>query len=204
MMKRDAMDKRVEKTDAAIDEAVLRLMEGHRIAQITVSAIAREANIDRNTFYARYASPEEAYAHIAKAVVEETAAGVEADMRDMSQASDYDLDADEEAELRLKLFFGRLGYRLSDDKMPHSKRNRWTSLDELYPYFVGHFTEKVRQGMLGAKLAQSKTCDLEAALVLIASLWAQRTWMFDEENTPLSHYTDTVCDILLHGLMGKA
>lgn len=195
------MDKRVAKTDETINKAVLRLMETHRLSQITVSAIAREANIDRNTFYSRYASPEEAYAHIIKAVVEEMAAGVEEDMRSISQASDYDLDTDEETELRLKLFFSRLGYRLSDGKAPHSNRNRYTSLDELYPYFVTHFTEKVRQGMLGAKLAQSQTCDLEAALVLIASLWAQRAWMFDEKDTALSHYTDTVCDILLHGLL---
>lgn len=195
------MDKRVAKTDEAINKAVLRLMENHRLSQITVSAIAREANIDRNTFYSRYASPEEAYAHIAEAVVEEMAAGVEEDMHSVSQASDYDLDTDEETELRLKLFFSRLGYRLSDGKAPHSNRNRYTSLDELYPFFVAHFTEKVRQGMLGAKLAQSQTCDLEAALILIASLWAQRAWMFDDKDTPLSHYTDTVCDILLHGLL---
>lgn len=49
-------DKRVVRTRAAISKAFSRLLDNMPYSKITVSAIAREANINRKTFYLHYSS----------------------------------------------------------------------------------------------------------------------------------------------------
>lgn len=48
------LDRTVLRTRALLQEAYLRLMEKYEEAEITVSMIAEEANINRATFYAHY------------------------------------------------------------------------------------------------------------------------------------------------------
>ena len=50
------MDRRVQKTRRAIQEAYFRLLSQKRNEKITVSEITREADIDRKTFYLHYDS----------------------------------------------------------------------------------------------------------------------------------------------------
>ncbi len=54
-------DKRVIRTRQSISRAVCNLMVEHDYNQITVSDIAREAGIDRKTFYLHYASKEQLF-----------------------------------------------------------------------------------------------------------------------------------------------
>ncbi len=55
-MEQPPTDKRVVRTRAAIDAAFRRLLDRIPYSKITVSAIAREANINRKTFYLHYNS----------------------------------------------------------------------------------------------------------------------------------------------------
>ena len=48
------MDKRVEKTHLAIQNALLELLKHHRFNDITFTQLCRTANINRNTFYVHY------------------------------------------------------------------------------------------------------------------------------------------------------
>ncbi len=58
--KGDYMDRRIEKTKAAIWDAYIQiLMEGKGNKKVTVTEIARKANIDRKTFYLHYDSVED-------------------------------------------------------------------------------------------------------------------------------------------------
>ena len=56
--KKAKLDKRVVKTRAAIHDAFRTLIRGGNPGRITVSALAREAKIDRKTFYLHYESVE--------------------------------------------------------------------------------------------------------------------------------------------------
>ncbi len=56
--KRTKLDKRVVKTRASIHDAFRTLIRGGNPGRITVSALAREAKIDRKTFYLHYESVE--------------------------------------------------------------------------------------------------------------------------------------------------
>lgn len=53
--------KYLTKTDSAIKEALLCLLESKKLADITVSELARKANISRSTFYEHYGNPADVY-----------------------------------------------------------------------------------------------------------------------------------------------
>ncbi len=48
------MDKRIEKTKKALQEALLDLLKTHSLNDITVTMLCRKANINRNTLYFHY------------------------------------------------------------------------------------------------------------------------------------------------------
>ena len=51
------VDRRVLKTEKALEDALLHLMRSKSIDQITTTELCREAGINRNTFYAHYPNP---------------------------------------------------------------------------------------------------------------------------------------------------
>ena len=54
-------DKRIEKTQEAVKEALLEIMKKTRLSQITVSGLANEAGISRSTFYANFQNVNEVF-----------------------------------------------------------------------------------------------------------------------------------------------
>ena len=65
-------DRRVVRTKQAIHDAFKKLIVESDYSKITVSAIAREANINRKTFYLHYDSAEDVLDEMAKAHAEQT------------------------------------------------------------------------------------------------------------------------------------
>jgi AcrR family transcriptional regulator len=53
-----AQDRRITKTKAAIRESFFSILKENKSSKITVTEIAKRANIDRKTFYLHYDSPE--------------------------------------------------------------------------------------------------------------------------------------------------
>lgn len=51
------MDRRITKTKEAIQNAFFQLIEENQTTKITITKIAKTANIDRKTFYTHYNSP---------------------------------------------------------------------------------------------------------------------------------------------------
>ncbi|MGN0299075.1 MAG: TetR/AcrR family transcriptional regulator [Lachnospiraceae bacterium] len=65
------MDRRILKTRAAIMQAYLDLMMNSKNKKITISQIARTANIDRKTFYLHYDSVEDIIKELTQTKVDE-------------------------------------------------------------------------------------------------------------------------------------
>lgn len=63
-------DRRVQKTKAAIREAFLALLDKKPLEEITVTELAKEANIERKTFYLHYNNIGEIVEEIEQIVVE--------------------------------------------------------------------------------------------------------------------------------------
>ena len=57
-------DKRVRRTKKAIREALLKLIQDKPISRVSTSELCREADINRNTFYAHYSTPEDVLSEI--------------------------------------------------------------------------------------------------------------------------------------------
>ena len=77
-------DKRVQRTEKAIRTAFFRLLERMDYEKITVSALAREAGIDRKTFYLHYGSidalTDEMLRESSKVLVDSLISGLQARM----------------------------------------------------------------------------------------------------------------------------
>lgn len=66
------MDRRIEKTKTAIREAYFSLLEKNQSNKVTIAEIARQANIDRKTFYLHYTGPEDIIREFAQEKIDET------------------------------------------------------------------------------------------------------------------------------------
>lgn len=64
------LDRRIQRTLAAIDAAFANLLRTTDYRKITVSAIAREANINRKTFYLHYSSVDDVLRRVVGQIVE--------------------------------------------------------------------------------------------------------------------------------------
>ncbi len=59
------MDARITKTKQKIKDALMALLHSKRIGEISISELCEKANINRNTFYVHYSTPESVLAEIA-------------------------------------------------------------------------------------------------------------------------------------------
>lgn len=64
-------DRRVRRTKKAVREALLRLMQDKQVAEVTTTELCKEADVNRNTFYAHYSAPEDVLAEVEEEFLEE-------------------------------------------------------------------------------------------------------------------------------------
>ena len=65
------MDARIEKTKRKIKDALFTVLKKKAIADVTISEICQKAKVNRNTFYAHYATPEKVLEEIAEEYIAE-------------------------------------------------------------------------------------------------------------------------------------
>ena len=59
------MDARIVKTKQKIKDTLMLLLQSKRISEVTISELCKKANINRNTFYAHYSTPEQVLDEVA-------------------------------------------------------------------------------------------------------------------------------------------
>ena len=70
-------DRRVRRTKRAIREALIRLMQSKPVARVTTTELCKEADVNRNTFYVHYSTPEDVLAEIEEEFLTELSAMLE-------------------------------------------------------------------------------------------------------------------------------
>ncbi|GAF63367.1 transcriptional regulator [Bacillus sp. TS-2] len=70
-MEHDYLDKRVQRSKAALKQTFLQILQQKPFEQITVSEVAREANYNRGTFYANFESMEQLLDEVLKDTLNE-------------------------------------------------------------------------------------------------------------------------------------
>lgn len=69
-------DRRVKYTKAFLRQSLLELMKQRPIGKITVTELCEQADVNRNTFYAHYSSPEDLLQSIEQELFNEVAAAI--------------------------------------------------------------------------------------------------------------------------------
>ena len=137
-------DRRFARTEKAIVEAFLRLAEERDLSKITVTALAREADIDRKTFYLHYGTVDA----VADALLKEEAERVVEVLREEAFFESGTIDAME--------FFSKLSVIIAPDLARTLRMVKHVSPDIILSKIEGPLTEALieddwpRVGLYGA------------------------------------------------------
>lgn len=194
-------DRRTLKTDRAIFEALQNLAERMPLAKITVTDVARTANITRKTFYDHFPNVTDAYSALLAHLVEELAEKTERDWELCAQ-SELECTPADETETRLMLFLGNVREFVEQQEASSRRRSHHVSHDELVEYLGPPFARCVRQGLLGDPARFAGEEELVAEFVLTGILWMYRRWITRGTDAPLSDAQVRVCKLVLYGIDG--
>lgn len=184
-MEQPPTDKRVIRTRAAIDEAFGRLLDKMPYSKITVSAIAREADINRKTFYLHYASVDELLkTSMRKAVLN----AVNTVARSLDDAEDgFDL----------KLLTNLLLHELADSPHLNSNIAKCVPLGTLMDMMM----EPLHDLIVSIRRQRNHTSeppqlDVALACYLGSVMFSYREWLQeDEPRGSLEQISDLICDL---------
>ena len=72
-------DRRITRTLRMIDEALIGLLEKKPIGEISVTELCEAADINRNTFYSHYSTPQDVLSHLEQEMMEKISYAVSSD-----------------------------------------------------------------------------------------------------------------------------
>lgn len=182
-------DRRVLRTKRAINDAFKTLIKDHSIDKITVSALAKEADIDRKTFYLHYASLDE----LVRATADETIDKLLTTLEKLG----------EETEESPGNIVYALDSTLREMKIPPERIASSLSID----YFTKSLEDPENKAFLKSKIGPHfvKRFENEAALdyavhfMLAGSLSAYVAWVKDGKREPIETVARSI-DSIFHAL----
>ena len=170
---RRPVDRRVARSRRAIRAAFERLVMERPLDDITVSAIAREADVDRKTFYQHFGSVD--------GLLDEMALEVVARVLDDAEAAYRERDVDRTRDARaLAAFFSGLSENLALNRR---------LLESVPPErLLGHLADPLARGIRGRGLVSpemdAQTFDYCLAFELGGLVAALRAWALAGEGAP--------------------
>lgn len=192
-------DRRNQKTDQAIFQALQTITEETPLSRITVSAVAREANITRKTFYDHFPTVLDAYQAFLDSVVDEIAEKTEQDWQSAAE-SDIVYSPVEETELRLRFFLGNVRILIESQALGSRQRNRRITQEEQIALLSRPFLKHVENGLLGDSARFRDEIALVSEFVLAGMLWMYRRWLLSERSDSFYEAQLRVCRLIMGGL----
>lgn len=193
------IDRRVLKTNQAIFQALQNISERMPISQITVSAVAEEANITRKTFYDHFPTVLDAYQAFLDSVVKEVSEKTELDWQSIAE-SDAEYSPNEETEIRLMLFLGNVRELIELQALGSRRRNRYMTQEEQLSLLSKPFTSYVEKGLLGDPSRFGDEIALVADFVLAGMLWMYRRCLLNDGTDSFYEAQLRVCKLIMGGL----
>lgn len=193
------IDRRVLKTNQAIFQALQNISERMPISQITVSAVAEEANITRKTFYDHFPTVLDAYQAFLDSVVKEVSEKTELDWQSIAE-SDAEYSPNEETEIRLMLFLGNVRELIELQALGSRRRNRYMTQEEQLSLLSKSFTSYVEKGLLGDPSRFGDEIALVADFVLAGMLWMYRRCLLNDGTDSFYEAQLRVCKLIMGGL----
>ncbi len=187
------VDRRVLRSRRAIVEAFKRLLATTPIDRVTVSAIAREADVDRKTFYQHFGSVEGLLASISDSM-----AGELLDEVEQAMAEDDGRDGGSRA---LRVFFEALAARLSQDLLGEQRSCENVPPELLIDYLLRPLTRQIVERGLVYVTVSDEDLEMTLSFVLGGLLSLYRWWLQSDRSIPADEVIGRGSELLERGLV---
>ena len=184
------LDRRVIKTRAAIKAALDKLVKEQGMDKLTVSALAREANIDRKTFYLHYDSIDDLIDSAASDMVEDIISTINPDL----------LSANPQEQVRLTL--AHVNKKISDDVELYAYMANNLSMDFVLGHIeraLVHYARTIGVERLPRELlADGDPGYYRPRFYLAGAVSVYSEWLCSDRTTPIEDVAEVVADALGH------
>ena len=194
------VDRRVVRTRTAIVEAYLKLLMEKEPGQITVSAIAREARVDRKTFYAHFGSIDGLLDFIAEEITRRIADTVEEEYARATEELSGETLREERTERCLTVFFEKLNEAVRDNVFVHQRLAESMTDEEILERIRKPLErEMVARQVVPAELADGRL-DWSLSYFLGGIIAIYRKWAVSDGATPLEEVSEMARAFTMNGL----
>lgn len=192
--KKPRLDRRIVRSRNAILSAFERLLMEKPLADITVSAIAREANVDRKTFYVHFGTVDGLLDAIAEDVVEMIVDSVELTLASLGS------DPNERALGAAETFFRTINEALCNNLMLNRQLIENIPLDDFMARLREPLERKIAERDLLPHGLKDEMFDYYLAFLLSGIIGIYRTWALSDGSVPIERISAVANDLTLNGL----
>lgn len=188
------LDRRIVRSRNAILSAFERLLLEKPLADITVSAIAREANVDRKTFYVHFGTVDGLLDAIAVDVVESIVDSVEKTLSSMKG------DASERALSAAATFFRTINEALCNNLVLNRQLIENIPLDDFMARLRVPLEHEIAERGLLPEGLKDEMFDYYLAFLLSGIIGIYRTWALSDGSVPIERVSAVANDLTISGL----
>ena len=192
--KKPRLDRRIVRSRNAILTAFERLLMEKPLADITVSAIAREANVDRKTFYVHFGTVDGLLDAIAEDVV-----GMIVDSVELTLAS-LDGDPNERALGAAATFFRTVNEALCNNLVLNRQLIENIPLDDFMARLRAPLEHEIAERDLLPVGLKDEMFDYYLAFLLSGIIGIYRTWALSDGSVPIERISEVANNLTLNGL----
>lgn len=188
------LDRRIVRSRNAILSAFERLLMDKPLADITVSAIAREANVDRKTFYVHFGTVDGLLDAIAVNVVETIVDSVEKTLASM------DGDTNERALGAAATFFKTINEALCNNLVLNRQLIENIPLDDFMTRLRVPLEHEITERDLLPHGLKDEMFDYYLAFLLSGIIGIYRTWALSDGSVSIERISEVANNLTLNGL----
>lgn len=188
------LDRRIVRSRNAILSAFERLLMDKPLADITVSAIAREANVDRKTFYVHFGTVDGLLDAIAADVVEMIVDSVEKTLSTMGS------DPNERALGAAATFFKTINEALCNNLVLNRQLIENIPLDDFMTRLRVPLEHEIAERDLLPHGLKDEMFDYYLAFLLSGIIGIYRTWVLSDGSVPIERISEVANNLTLNGL----
>lgn len=192
--KKPRLDRRIVRSRNAILSAFERLLMEKPLADITVSAIAREANVDRKTFYVHFGTVDGLLDAIAEDVVETIVDSVELTLASLGG------NPNERALGAAETFFKTVNEALCNNLMLNRQLIENIPLDDFMARLREPLEHKITERDLLPHGLKDELFDYYLAFLLSGIIGIYRTWALSDGSVPIERISEVANNLTLNGL----
>ena len=192
--KKPRLDRRIVRSRNAILSAFERLLMEKPLADITVSAIAREANVDRKTFYVHFGTVDGLLDAIAEDVVGMIVDSVERTLASLGS------DPNERALGAAATFFRTVNEALCNNLVLNRQLIENIPLDDFMARLRVPLEREIAERDLLPEGLKDEMFDYYLAFLLSGIIGIYRTWALSDGSVPIERVSAVANDLTLNGL----